>query len=79
MKTNFNSTKAIYNALLSGRKLSQLDCPEFMVADMRTPVSHLKKHYPVTHELKSEWIISPVKGARIKRWWLEKKEEQPYV
>lgn len=67
----YNATKAILNALLDGRHLSQMDCREFMVEDMRTPVSHLKPKYKDTHELKTKWIKSPVRGARIKEYWLE--------
>lgn len=79
--TKYNATKAILGALYSGRKLSQLDCKEFMVADMRTFVSHLRKEYEATHHLRSEWILSPVRKVRLKRWWLEKKEkeESPYA
>lgn len=73
-RVRYNAQQAILEALVGGRKLSQLDCKEFMVEDMRTPISHLKGKYPVTHELKSEWIISPVRGSRIKRYWLEARE-----
>ena len=66
----YNARKAILNALLGGRHLSQMDCREFMVEDMRTPISHLKKHYQETHDLKTSWIKSPVRGARIKEYWL---------
>ena len=69
----YNATKAILNALKAGRHLSQMDCKEFMVEDMRTYVSHLKRHYQDTHDLKYEWKISPVRGARIKEWWLERR------
>ena len=67
----YNARKAILNALLDGRHLSQMDCREFMVEDMRTPVSHLKPKYKDTHVLKCKWIKSPVRGARIKEYWLE--------
>lgn len=69
----YNARKAILNALLDGRHLSQMDCREFMIEDMRTPVSHLKPKYKDTHVLKSQWIKSPVRGARIKEYWLERK------
>lgn len=67
----YNARKAILNALLGGRHLSQMDCREFQVEDMRTCISHLKPHYQGTHVLKSKWIITPVRGARIKEYWLE--------
>lgn len=66
--------RAIYEALLEGRHLSQMDCREFQIEDIRTPISHLRPRYQDTHELKTEWIITPVRGARIKSYWLEKKQ-----
>ena len=72
----YNATKAILNALIEGRHLSQMDCREFQVEDMRTPVSHLKPRYSATHTLQSKWIVTPVRGARIKEYWLTKKEEE---
>ena len=67
----YNAKKAILNDLMAGRHLSQMDSREFKVTDMRTPISHLKPHYQGTHELKTKWIITPVRGARIKEYWLE--------
>ena len=69
----YNAKKAILNALMNGRHLSQMDSREFKVTDMRTPISHLKPHYQGTHELKTKWIITPVRGARIKEYWLEQR------
>lgn len=65
--------RAILSALMDGRHLSQMDCREFMVEDMRTPISHLKEKFRDTHHLKTKWITSPVRGARIKEYWLEKR------
>ena len=67
--------KAILQALLNGRRLSQMDCREFQIEDMRTPVCHLKPRFEATHELKTEWIRTPVRNARIKQYWLEPKQE----
>lgn len=66
--------KAILEALLNGRHLSQMDCREFQIEDMRTPISHLKNHFQDTHELRTEWIVTPVRKARIKSYWLEPKQ-----
>ena len=68
------ATKAILQALLEGRHLSQMDCREFQIEDMRTPVSHLRPRFEDTHDLKSKWIVTPVRNARIKEYWLEKKQ-----
>lgn len=70
----FNSKAAILSALLEGRKLSQLDCKEFQVEDMRTPISHLRDRYKNTHDLQTRWIVTPVLGRRIKEYSLVKKE-----
>ena len=67
--------KAILQALLNGRRLSQMDCREFQIEDMRTPVCHLKPRFEATHDLKTEWIRTPVRNARIKQYWLEPKQE----
>lgn len=64
---------AILNALLDGRHLSQMDCREFQVEDMRTPISHLRDKFQNTHILRTSWIKTPVRGARIKEYWLEKR------
>ena len=66
--------KAILEALLNGRHLSQMDCREFQVEDMRTNICHLKGRFPDTHILRKEWIVTPVRKARIKSYWLEKKQ-----
>lgn len=70
---NYSARKAILNALYEGRILSQLDCREFKVEDMRTPISHLKKQFNATHELKWRWQVTSVNKARIKMYWLEKR------
>lgn len=67
----YNAHRAILAALMNGRHLSQMDCREFMIEDMRTPISHLKEKYQDTHDLKSQWIKSPVRESRIKEYWLE--------
>ena len=63
--------RAILSALIDGRHLSQMDCREFMVEDMRTNISHLKPKFQETHNLHTRWIKTPVRGARIKEYWLE--------
>lgn len=73
MKEKYNARKAILNALISGRHLSQMDCREFQVEDMRTPISHIKHLWRETHDLMSRWILTPVLGRRIKEYWLEPK------
>lgn len=67
---------AILAALKSGRRLSQLDCKEFCIEDMRTPVSHLRKRYEKDYVLQSRWISTPTLKRKIKEWWLEERPEE---
>lgn len=67
---------AILAALKSGRRLSQLDCKEFQIEDMRTPVSHLRKRYEKDYVLQSRWISTPTLKRKIKEWWLEERPEE---
>ena len=67
----YNGRKAILNALLEGRHVSQMDCREFKVEDMRSNICRLKPRFESTHVLKKKWITTPVRGARIKEYWLE--------
>lgn len=64
--------RAIFEALTGGRRLSQMDCREFEVEDMRTPVSHMRDEFTAGgYILNSQWIQTP-KGRRIKEYWLTK-------
>lgn len=72
-KSKYIAKRAILEALMAGRHLSQMDCQEFMVEDMRTPISHMKEDFSTTHELKTRWITTPVRNARIKEYWLEER------
>ncbi len=65
--------QAIFEALTGGRKLSQMDCREFEVEDMRTPISHMKERIDnAGFNLHTRWIQTP-KGRRIKEYWLVKR------
>ena len=65
--------QAIFEAMTGGRKLSQMDCREFEVEDMRTPMSHMKDRFEEAgFTLNSQWIQTP-KGRRIKEYWLERR------
>ena len=71
--SKYIARREILSALFEGRHLSQMDCREFLVEDMRTNISHLKDKFRDTHDLKTKWITTPVRGARIKEYWLEKR------
>jgi hypothetical protein len=67
--------QAIFEAMTGGRKLSQMDCQEFEIEDMRTPMSHMKDRFlSAGYELNSQWIQTP-KGRRIKEYWLERRAD----
>lgn len=67
--------QAIFEAMTGGRKLSQMDCREFEVEDMRTPMSHMKDRFEAAgFILNSQWIQTP-KGRRIKEYWLVKRAQ----
>lgn len=69
-KQKYIARAAIFEALTGGRKLSQLDCREFEVEDMRTPISHMKERFHQSgYKVESQWIKTP-KGRRIKEYWL---------
>ena len=47
-----------------------MDCREFEIEDMRTPISHMKEDFKANgFKVESEWITTP-KGRRIKSYWL---------
>lgn len=72
MKTNkYNAKMTIYNDLLAGKRVSQLDCKQYQIEDMRTTICHLKDRFPSTHILCKRWIVSPKRKSRIKEYWLE--------
>lgn len=73
---NHNAHAAILAALKAGRRLSQLDCKEFKIEDMRTPVSHLRKRWEPDYVLQSRWISTPTLKRKIKEWWLEERPEE---
>lgn len=71
-KQKYIARAAIYEAMTNGRKLSQMDCREFEVEDMRTPISHMKDRFHSNgYRVESQWIKTP-KGRRIKEYWLER-------
>ena len=72
----YNATQAIYNALCNGRHLSQLNCREFQIEDMRTPVSHMRDRIDAAGlKLCKRRFPSPVTGASLCEYWCEKKEQ----
>ena len=68
--------KAIFDAMMKGRRITFLDSAEFEVSEMHTTICNIRrdiedKNLPVV--LKDEWIEFGRHGKRCKRYWLEAK------
>ena len=68
--------KAIFDAMMNGRRISFLDSAEFEVSEMHTQMHCIRqdiadKNLPVV--LKDEWMEFGKHGKRCKRYWLENK------
>ena len=72
----YNAKKAIFEAMLGGRKISLLDSVEFEVSQMHTTICYIrheieKKDLPWV--LKDEWMEFGKHRKKCKRYWLESK------
>lgn len=68
--------KAIFEAMLGGRKVSLLDSVEFEVSQMHTQISSIRKEIEdknLPWVLKDEWMEFGNHGKKCKRYWLENK------
>lgn len=68
--------RAIFNALMNGRRISFLDSAEFEVSEMHTQMHCIRKdieekQLPV--ELKADWMEFGRHGKKCKVYWLEAK------
>lgn len=68
--------KAIFEAMMNGRKISLFDSVEFEVSQMHTMMCFIRrdianKNLPVV--LKDEWMEFGTHGKKCKRYWLEAK------
>lgn len=67
-----SATEQILQDLKNGRKVSQLDCREYGIEDMRTIISHLGTDGKFAGWiLRTEWFTTEVRKSRLKRYWLE--------
>lgn len=72
----YNAKKAIFEAMLGGRKISLLDSVEFEVSQMHTQISSIRKDIEdknLPWVLKDEWMEFGNHGKKCKRYWLENK------
>lgn len=72
----YNAKKAVFEAMMNGRKISLLDSMEFEVSEMHTTIHYIRKeieekNFP--YILKDEWIEFGRHGKKCKRYWLEAK------
>ena len=70
----YNAKKAIFEAMLGGRKISLLDSVEFEVSQMHTQISSIRKDIEqksLPWVMKDEWMEFGKHGKKCKRYWLE--------
>lgn len=68
--------KAIFDAMMNGRKISFLDSAEFEVSEMHTQMHCIRQDIEdkkLPYVLKDEWMAFGKHGKRCKRYWLEAK------
>ena len=66
--------KAIFEAMMNGRKISFLDSAEFEVSEMHTQMHCIRQDIEdkkLPWVLKDEWMEFGKHGKRCKRYWLE--------
>jgi hypothetical protein len=66
--------KAIFDAMMNGRKISLLDSVEFEVSQMHTTICNIRQDIEdknLPYVLKDEWMEFGKHGKKCKRYWLE--------
>lgn len=74
----YNAKKAVFEAMLQGRKVSFLDSREFEVSEFHTTICKIRKDIDsksLPWELKDRWISFGKYGKRCKEYWLEWRED----
>ena len=74
----YNAKKAVFEAMLQGRKVSFLDSREFEVSEFHTTICKIRKDIDTKSlpwELKDRWISFGKYGKRCKEYWLERRME----
>ena len=68
--------KAIFDAMMNGRRISFLDSAEFEVSEMHTQMHCIRQDIEdkkLPYILKDEWMVFGKHGKKCKRYWLESK------
>ena len=66
--------KAIFEAMVKGRRISFLDSAEFEVSEMHTQMHCIRQDIAdknLPYVLKDEWMEFGKHGKRCKRYWIE--------
>lgn len=69
--------KAIFQAMVEGRRISFLDAHEFEVSEMHTQMHCIRKDiedHNLPYILKDEWMEFGKHGKKCKKYWLEAKQ-----
>ena len=66
------ATDRIFNDLMKGERISQLDSKHYGIEDIRTPISHMRARLATSGKMIcSRWIDTPVRKSHIKEYWVE--------
>lgn len=71
----YNAKRAIFNAMVAGRRISLLNSEEFMVSQMHTQICSIrrdiqKKNLP--YVMRDRWVEMGSSNKNIKEYWLER-------
>lgn len=72
----YNAKKAIFDAMMNGRKISMFDSEEFAVSQMHTMICFIRKEIKQKNlpwVMRDEWVDFAQHTKKCKRYWLEAK------
>ena len=75
----YDANKAIFNALLSGRRITLENPREFRVSEMHTQIHCIREKISkqnLPYILQSRWVNIGTLKRRVKEYWIETKEEE---
>lgn len=75
----YNAQKAVFAALLGGRKISLMDALEFRTAEMHTTIHYIRREIQdknLPYELCDEWFRPMPDRRPFKRYWIVRKEDE---
>ena len=72
----YNAKKAIFDAMMNGRRITMFDSQEFAVSQMHTMICFIRKDIErkkLPWVMKDEWVDFACTTKKCKRYWLEPK------